>query len=289
MRCLFRPALPNCHLHFLTFGQKAVFMSVILVCLSGVDAAATPTIVVGEWFFLDGPAIVSIPINVTGGDSITGGSFIFEISQGGIFPEFGSPHFQSIDMTTGTIFSGVPTSSIQTSFSTRNSNTHVVLGGAAGGPTYTPTAGPPVKTKETILIPDGGSVAANGLLGTLNISLVGANSGIFELRITNMLTGAGGGSTTSFTPAGVGGAFTNGRITWIGYITPEPSTLVLGLFAAAGLSVVAIRKHLLIAERRNESSECRVNVVGHTVCEHVPNDPELHADLRASHQTSCTQ
>ena len=85
-----------------------------------------------------------------------------------------------------------------------------------------------------------GTPAANGLIGTVTVSTVGAFFGVYDLKITNMVTANGVGPTTYFpgyTAQQV--SLTNGRI----YVyIPEPSSIVLGLFATAGFGVVAIRK-----------------------------------------------
>ena len=230
MRCA--ALLNRCALR-LTQAQKVFFLSALLTCLSAVAAASTPTVVVGNWIIPTGTAAFTIPLNVTGGDPVTGGNFIFEISQGGAFQATGGPNFVSIDMTSGGIFSPVPLANIGTTFSVRSNNSVVTSSIASGGPTYTPTATPAVKTKEDFFynVP----VAANGALGNLVVSTAGVAPGVYDLRMTAMVTGGGGGSTSTFVAPGFSldyGSFTNGTIT----VVPEPSTLALAAFGFAGLA-----------------------------------------------------
>ena len=182
----------------------------------------------------------SIPVNVSGGDTVTGGVFIFEISQGGIFPSTGSPSFVSVNMTTGGILASAAEADIATQFSTRTGNATVVNAASINYPTYTPTSSPAIKVKEGFLLQNDNTVIATGLLGTLVVNTVGVPAGVYDLKITSMVTFQGGGDTTAFTtPTGNASiSFTNGTITVTA--VPEPTTLVLGLFAAFGLGAVAL-------------------------------------------------
>jgi len=71
----------------------------------------------------------------------------------------------------------------------------------------------------------------NALLATLTIDTTGFTSGTWALSLDDPNVG-----TTDF--AGIPIGITNGSIT----IVPEPTSVVLGLFAAAGLGAVAIRR-----------------------------------------------
>ena len=78
---------------------------------------------------------------------------------------------------------------------------------------------------------------ANGLVATLIIDTTGFFGGLWDLQLTGLAleenvgnTGFIGNITTE--------SITNGTISTI----PEPSSVVLGLFAIAGFGVVAIRK-----------------------------------------------
>jgi len=207
-------------------------------------ANATPTVVVGNSNVNTGVAAFSIPINVSGilsTDQVNGVVFIAEISQAGAFNATGSPSYVSIDMTTGTVFgSNQNVPAVQ--FSIRNTNTTVTNVAATGGPpVYTPASGPAIKTKASFLT-QSGFISSNGLLATLVISTVGATPGVYDLRLITEVTGGGGGANSSFSFTGAGttggtSSFTNGTIT----VVPEPSSVVLGLFAAAGLGAVALR------------------------------------------------
>jgi len=215
--------------------RRVGFTFAILLGLTAV-AQAVPTVVVGNHVVPTGTASFSIPLNVSGGDALNGMTLIMEISQGGIFQATGGPNFTSINITTGTIWVNPDTQGV--TFSTRVGNTTMANSGGVGGPaTWTPAASPAIKTKDSFLKLSGTS-AANGLIGTVTVSTVGVALGVYDLRIVGMVSGNGGGSAMSFPGfAASAVSLTNGTIT----VVPEPSTMLLGLFAAAGIGAVAIR------------------------------------------------
>ena len=184
----------------------------ILVCLASA-AQATPTIVVGN-YNTDFGANNVIQIFVTGGDPVQGLNFIMDINDN----QPGGGVITAVDLLTGTIFAA--------------NNT-----GQGGSPHP-----PATKIKQTVVTASG-TVSANGLLATVTISMIGVPSGFYDLRMTGMAT-AGGGSTTNFAVDMFGNPITanitNGHIGDFDF--PEPPSIVLGLFALAGLSAIANRK-----------------------------------------------
>lgn len=207
-------------------------------------AQASPTVVVGAWSGPAGPQL-TIPINVSGitaADGVNTISFIAEISGGpsGAGFQLNSPNFASVDITTGTVFTA-DHQPVVAQFSHRVDATHVANDASAGGPdTWTPATNIAIKTKAGTATNGTGIITSNGLLATLVINTAGVLPGTYDLRLTGMVTGAGGGSTSSFAFASGSGtqSFTNGTIT----ITPEPASIVMGLFGAAALGAVAIRR-----------------------------------------------
>jgi len=216
--------------------QKLGWTLAVLIGTAAI-ARAMPTVVVGNHIIPTGTASFPIPISVTGGDPLTGMTLVLEISQGGIFQATGGPSFTSINISTGTIWTNPDTQGV--TFSTRSGNTTMTNTGGVGGPaTWTPAVTPAIKTKDSFLLLSG-SAAANGLIATVTVSTVGIPIGTWDLKITGMVSGNGGGSTSSFPGYAANQiSLTNGTIGWI----PEPSSVVLGLFALGGLGAVANRQ-----------------------------------------------
>ena len=223
---------------------RRVGLTFALLTMAFVSVAkAVPTVVLGNYSIPTGTASTAIPINITGGDALTGMTLVLEISQGGVFPSTGGPNFTSLNATTGTIWGNAGTLDTQgVTFSNRTGNTTITNANPPnGGPaTWTPSVTPAVKTKDSFLQLTGSPVA-NGLLATITVSTLGVAPGVYDFHITPPNVTANGGGSTTFLGAGgaLTSALTNGTITVTA--VPEPTTLVLGLFAAAGLGAVAIR------------------------------------------------
>jgi hypothetical protein len=168
-----------------------------------------------------------IQIFATGdGTNVAGMDFVAQTGDGGPTNNFSGPGTIvapniTADIVTGTIFAP-------------NHNPVTMPGGGSEG-TQTVYLGITTQT---------GTVTALGLIGTIFVDTTGFFTGTWEL---NMGGGQGPSDAagfmptpTDFPPLSVG----NGVTIFDGSITvPEPSSVVLGLFAAAGLGIVAIRKH----------------------------------------------
>ena len=232
MRGLLRSALLNYHLHFSTFCQRALFVSVMLLCFSGSEAAATPTIVIGYFYIVNNSPAVSIPIFITGGDPLTGMNLVLEISQSGVFQGGGQPSITSIDMSTGTIWAGNQDAQ-NVKFSTANTPTHILNSPGLGGPAiWTPMNSPAVKVSDNFLVLSG-TVPASGLLATITVSGVGAPPGVYDLKVTSFMVTNNNGATTSFTGyTGDQVSLKNGVLVEI--LAPEPSALALAAFGFIG-------------------------------------------------------
>ena len=186
--------------------RKAGLSLAILVCLIA-TAKATPTIVLGN-YVMPVQAGNVIQVFVSGGDAVQGVNFIMDINNN----TAGGGIITGMDILTGTIFAG--------------NNV-----GQFGVPL------PPATKVKQSTVTSSGTVAANGLLGTITISTVGVAPGVYPLRMTGMAT-AGGGSTTNFTV--IAAHITNGTVT----VTPEPSTLALAAFGFIGLAAWGWRKRM---------------------------------------------
>ncbi len=183
----------------------------ILVCLAS-SAFALPVIVLGNYNMPAGTTGNVIDVFVTSDVTVQGLNFIMDSNSNAA----GGPLITAVDIVgAGTVFFG--------------NNT-----GQGGTP-----APPALKIKQTTTTASGsvGPWASPSLLAHVTFSTVGVNTGVYALRIKGMAT-SGGGATTSFAVVALDqNASQNGTIT----VVPEPTTLVLGLFAAAGLGAVAIR------------------------------------------------
>jgi hypothetical protein len=161
----------------------------------------------------------TLPINVTDSgnasvEDIEGMTFTFQIGNGA----GSTPSITSLDMITGTIWSG------------HTSASNVV----------TPTGGnnPQFQVRDLITDTAGDFVNANGLLGTVTISTAGAAAGAYDLK----MIGTAFPSSDSKFYNGLGGTVTstffNGTLT---VVVPEPSSMLL-MFAAVALVVRRSRR-----------------------------------------------
>ena len=195
-------------MHLKTF---CVFL--VVSCLP-TAAYAVPTITAGNWIVLPGVAgqsvdlITALPIAilVSGGDPIQGVDLFMTSGPDGFTP-FSGHRIQAIDLIgPGTIFHGNNTGQFD----------HVPLPSLNTWSSTTTAAG---------------TVAASGTLAFLTIDATGVAPGIYQLQLTNLVIGAPSDLPPFSSPVLIDGAFT---------IIPEPGSIVLGLFATAGLCVVAL-------------------------------------------------
>lgn len=203
--------------------HRKVFLTLAALCCLASIARADLTIIVGDHTLVPNMPNQAIPIFVTGGDAVAGMDFVAQVGDGGPSNNFSGPGTIlgpniTADVVTGTIFAP----------------NHNPPGDPAGGSEGTQTVFQAITTVS-------GTVVAEGLIGTIFVDTTGFFTGTWEL---NMGGGQGPSSgflpaLTDFPPIGVGLGLTiiDGSIT-----VPEPSSVVMGLFAAAGLGFVAIRK-----------------------------------------------
>ena len=191
--------------------RKVVLSLAILFCLAA-GAQAALTITVGAHNLLPNQAgqTIDININATGGELMQGINFRAQEGDGG--PPVGG--IDVLPLMTG------------------------VIDGA--GMIFSVNANPPadnslppgyVDIGTTVLAGNNVLVAGDNLLATLTIDTTGFVAGSWVLTLNT----AGGDTNTG---GGEDLIIENGSIT----IVPEPSSVVLGLFAIAGFGAVAIRR-----------------------------------------------
>jgi hypothetical protein len=231
--------------------HRKVFLTLAALCCLASLARADLTIVVGEHILQPNTPHQAIQIFVTGGTQVAGADFVVQVGDGGPLNSFTGPGNISgptitADVLTGTIFAS-------------NHNPLTTPDGGASGP----------QTVYLGITTASGTVAGAGLFGTIFVDTTGWTAGNqpllngvgpakgWELNMgggqgvwdnpsdpLNIATFGGQNmlpTNTDFPPLSVGTGLNiiDGHIS----IIPEPSSVVMGLFAAAGLGIVAIRKH----------------------------------------------
>ncbi len=169
--------------------------NILLLALLCVEPAAAATINVGTHELLPNTPFQAIEIYTSGGDEVQGVNFNIQVADGGL--EAGGlidgPAITDVDLITGTIFA----------------DNHTVQTNISAGYDWPQFGAYAVTTAS-------GTVAADGLLGTVVIDTTGFFSGTWELRMAGTRNG-----DTDFTvlPATI----FNGQLVLI----PEPSGLLL--------------------------------------------------------------
>ncbi len=212
--------------------QRTVGLSLaILLCLTAV-AQAVPTVVVGNHILQPNMAGQTIQISVSGivpnattspadDSNVNGGLFSFSVDGGG--PNYGNPAGPII---TNMDFLSGPTIWVAPS-------TPSGIGTPADY--YDPSN--QLASSGFLTLSNGFVNVTGGLLVTLTIDTTGFGPGVHGLEMISLALEDQTG-VTQFTGGNSVQDITNGQIT----IVPEPSSVVLGLFAVAGLGAVAIRK-----------------------------------------------
>jgi len=203
--------------------QRKVGLSLaILLCLSAV-AQADPTVVVGTYNLLPNTAGQTIQLFVSGinANTVNGITFAASIDNGG--PAYGG--------TVGPIFTAMNWDAGPSIWVPPNAAGH-------NTPNDFIDAGGQLVTSD-FLTTTGFVLTSGGIFVTLSVDTTGFGAGDHPFSITSGTAIEETVGPTDFT----GQAFTsniqgNGLI----HIVPEPSSVVLGLFAMAGLCAVAIRK-----------------------------------------------
>ena len=185
----------------------------LLVCLPAVGQAAS-SIVLGYHFLQPNLAGQGIDIGVTGNDNIEGLGLI-QLVNGGVGP---APVITAVDILgPGTIFGSV-------------ANTGM---GLFGPPSDPPSLAPAVFTSTA-----SGTVLANGILAHVTVDTTGIPGGNYAWTLTNPDIG----------PTDFGLDLATGELIFPTVIdgvlfveSPEPSSVNLAIFAAAGAGIVAYR------------------------------------------------
>jgi hypothetical protein len=200
--------------------QRKVILSLgILFCLTAV-AQAGPTIVVGNHFLIPNTAGQIIPISVTGIAPNTVNGIVFSVAISGGGPAYGGALGPVI---TAMNFDSGPTIWLPPSAPGHNLPS---MWFDPGGQL----------AEGDFLIYSGFVTATSGLVATLTIDTTGF-FGHWTLDLTGGVLDDVTGSTT-FTGQNFVGSITNGSI----IAEPEPSSMVLGLFAVVGFGAVVFRK-----------------------------------------------
>ncbi len=189
--------------------RKAFLASLAVLCLTAV-ATAAPTIVAGDWVMGQNTTTV-IQITTTGvqGDEYQGADLQFAIGGG-----LTGPIATALDMVgPGTVFNG-------------NNNGQQDYGNP---PWQTPGREP-----QAFITTLSGFVGPNGVLAFVTLDSTGIAPGTYAITLTHPELGPSD-LPPFFTPDT---PLIDGTIT----VTPEPGSIVLGLFAAAGIGAVAIRR-----------------------------------------------
>lgn len=193
--------------------RRVVLALGLLLCVPAIAQAAS-SIVVGNHVLLPNTAGQNINLNVTGNDNI-GAVDLFMVINGGTGP---APIVTAANVVApGTIFGSVANSGL----------------GLFGAPNN-----PPSLTPATATTTASGTVVSNGLLAVITFDTTGIPAGVYSWALTGhpLFGDTDFGTDENFDF--IYPTVTNGTLT----IVPEPASVVMGLFAAAGVGVVAIRK-----------------------------------------------
>jgi hypothetical protein len=207
--------------------HRKVFLAIVMVCCLCASAHATVTVSVGgPYVFTENTVGNIVLLTATGGDAVAGANYVLSIDTE---IDAGLPLITAVDLEAGTIWAANNDGQV---------NTDPV--GNANGPGVLTVPGSRYRGS---IITDAGTVTATGLLGTFTISTVGVAPGIYPLYLQkNVGTPM---SIFNFAPTAVTRAdfTTDENVHYIEVVAiPEPASIVLGIFAAAGLSVVVLRR-----------------------------------------------
>jgi hypothetical protein len=201
--------------------HRKVFLALAVVACLSAPALAVTTVTAGNWIFPAGAVdqVIQITSTNNAADVTAGMNFVIQIGDG---VAGGKPLLTFVDIITGTIFAANNTGQFNTLPS--QLPTPNPFSGQLTNPGFVYTGS--VTTAA-------GTVTTAGLLGTVKVSTVGVPVGVYPLRLNK----------TQFPPVQFNFAPTaatriDGTIT----VVPEPATVVMGLFAVAGLGAVAIRR-----------------------------------------------
>ncbi len=193
--------------------QRRVVLLMGLLLLLPTVALAVPTISAGNHVLPNAPGLHQVYVTASGGDAVQGVNLSLATGDGG--PNFGgsvlAPIITAIDLIAdGTLmFNGN---------NTGHSGTFI----------------PNDQLGQQNTTTNAGTVSASGNLALVTLDTTGFGPGVYAFLV-------GGVPGIGFPPSDFAGLPTNtldGTIT----IVPEPSSVVMALFAVAGVAVVAIRR-----------------------------------------------
>lgn len=209
--------------------MRKVVLSLALVLGLAATASAALTVTVGHYSVLPGTLTVNIPVSLTGPDLISQTNINVSL-----VPSNALPGDLGGNVPTPTItWLGAPSDVAQNFMST---TTH--LFGDAGSDAYDVFVFENLATPSSPIGTGAGGAGANILIN-LVVNLTGfENLAGTTWKIVMGADNANGSTDFANLSGGIAATVTDGSVT----IVPEPSTIMLGLFAATGLGVVALRK-----------------------------------------------
>jgi MYXO-CTERM domain-containing protein len=201
--------------------MRQIILCAALLLSAATSAQASATLNVGDHFLLPNTPGQSFDIFVTGNDLVLGTDINSQIADSGPLAAGSilAPTYTGDMLVPGAIFATNNTGIVDET-SGLYGHEFLVLG--------------------TLTDPSTDGVIDNGLLVRLTFDTTGFTSGSWPLLFSGTVNGdtAFGSLLSDGTRIYTSLTITNGSIT----IVPEPSSVVLGLFAAAGLFAVAVRR-----------------------------------------------
>ncbi len=197
-------------------------------------------------------AVVCLPVTAMAATTLTAGDHSFPVGSGNVTFDIlasGNDPLQGVDIMVMTGTNGGDLTA-----STPDAPTLVSVDLVGAGTIFNPNNNTQGDVTNGTNIYQGGTATNSGLIASadtnggilahVTIDITGWGAGVYPLWVndSNPLSGGGLTGTVLYTTGGAALqlASTNGSITLTA--VPEPSSIVLGLFAAAGMAAVVIRR-----------------------------------------------